>query len=189
MTGLTPGARVDKLSQIRSTTVLTVRKGDSVVLAGDGQVTAGQTVIKAGAVKVRRMHQGRVLAGFAGATADAMTLFERLEGKLEKYASQLPRAAVELAKDWRMDKSLRRLEALMLAVDKENTLLLSGNGDVIEPDDGLAGIGSGGPFALAAARALMAHSDLSAREIAEAALNIAADICIYTNHNIVIEEL
>jgi ATP-dependent HslUV protease, peptidase subunit HslV len=169
--------------------VLTVRKGDSVVVAADGQVTAGNTVIKSSAVKVRRMHQGRVLAGFAGATADAMTLFERLEGKLEKYASNLPRAAVELAKDWRMDKSLRRLEALMIAVDKENTLLLSGTGDVIEPDHGLAGIGSGGPFALAAAQALMAHSDLDARGIAAASLDIAADICIYTNHNVVIEEL
>ena len=158
-------------------------------MAADGQVTAGNTIMKSGAIKVRRMHQGQVLVGFAGATADAMTLFERLEGKLEKYASNLPRAAVELAKDWRMDKSLRRLEALMLAVDKDNTLLLSGTGDVIEPDQGIAGIGSGGPFALAAARALLDHSDLPAREIVEAAMSIAADICIYTNHNITVEEL
>lgn len=175
--------------KVRSTTVLTVRKGDSVVLAGDGQVTAGSTVIKSTAIKVRRMHQGKVLAGFAGATADAMTLFERLEGKLEKYASNLQRAAVELAKDWRTDKSLRQLEALMIAVDKETTLLLSGTGDVIEPDEGLAGIGSGGPFALAAARALSDHTRMTAREIAEESLKIAADICVYTNHSIVVEEL
>ena len=158
-------------------------------MAGDGQVTTGSTIMKAGAVKIRRMHQDTVLAGFAGATADALTLFERLEGKLQQYASNLKRAAVELAKDWRTDRSLRRLEALMVAVDKETTLILSGNGDVIEPDDGLAGIGSGGPFALAAARALAGHTDLSARRIAEEAMKIAADICVYTNHNIIIEEL
>ncbi len=174
---------------IRSTTVITVRRRGQVVLAGDGQVTVGQTILKARAVKVRRMHQGRVLAGFAGATADALTLFERLEGKLEKYASNLQRAAVELAKDWRMDKALRRLEALMIAVDKDITLVLSGTGDVIEPDDGLAAIGSGGPFALAAARALVRHTELSARDIAAEALKVAGEICVYTNDQITIEEL
>jgi len=158
-------------------------------MAGDGQVTTGSTIMKAKAVKIRRMHQDTVLAGFAGATADALTLFERLEGKLQQYASNLKRAAVELAKDWRTDRSLRRLEALMVAVDRETTLILSGTGDVIEPDDGLAGIGSGGPFALAAARALAAHTQLPARRIAEEAMKIAADICVYTNHNITIEEL
>ena len=145
--------------------------------------------MKTKAVKVRRMHQDRVLAGFAGATADALTLFERLEGKLDKYASNLQRAAVELAKDWRTDKALRRLEALMIAVDKDITLIVSGTGDVIEPDDGLAAIGSGGPYALAAARALMKHTDLSAREIALEALTLAAEICVYTNQNLTIEEL
>jgi ATP-dependent HslUV protease subunit HslV len=158
-------------------------------MAGDGQVTTGSTIMKAGAIKIRRMHEDTVLAGFAGATADALTLFERLEGKLQQYASNLKRAAVELAKDWRTDRTLRRLEALMVAVDKETTLILSGTGDVIEPDDGLAGIGSGGPFALAAARALAGQTDLPARRIAEEAMKIAADICIYTNHNIIIEEL
>lgn len=175
--------------RIRSTTICTVRRDGRVALAGDGQVTAGATVMKAGAAKVRRLHNNQVLVGFAGATADAMTLFERLEGKLNEYASNLKRAAVELAKDWRMDKSLRRLEAMMIAVDNENTLILSGNGDVIEPDDGLAAIGSGGPFALAAARALVGHTELPARQIVEEAMNIAADICIYTNHNLTIEEL
>jgi len=177
------------MNRINSTTVLSVRKDGRVVLAGDGQVSLDQTVIKTKAVKVRRMHQDRVLAGFAGATADALTLFERLEGKLNKYASNLQRAAVELAKDWRTDKALRRLEALMIAVDKDITLIVSGTGDVIEPDDGLAAIGSGGPYALAAARALMKHTDLSAREIALEALILAAEICVYTNQNLTIEEL
>lgn len=158
-------------------------------MAGDGQVTTGSTIMKTGAVKVRRMHQGRVLAGFAGATADALTLFERLEAKLDQYASNLARAAVELAKDWRTDKSLRRLEALMLAADKDVTLLISGVGDVIEPDDGLAAIGSGGPFALAAARALVKHTDLSPREIAVEALTLASEICVYTNNKLTVEEL
>jgi ATP-dependent HslUV protease subunit HslV len=180
---------MSQFTPVRSTTVLTVRRDGAVVLAGDGQVTAGATVVKTKAVKVRRMHGGKVLAGFAGSTADALTLFERLEGKLEKYASNLQRAAVELAKDWRTDRSLRRLEALMLAVDKTTTLLLSGTGDVIEPDDGLAGIGSGGPFALAAARALLNHTYLPARAIALESLKIAAGICVYTNDNIVVEEL
>jgi len=177
------------MNQIRGTTVISVRLGGRVVLAGDGQVSQGQTIMKSKARKVRRMHQGRVLAGFAGATADALTLFERLEGKLEKHASNLRRAAVELAKDWRTDRALRRLEAFMIAGDKDITLVLSGTGDVIEPDDGLAAIGSGGPMALAAARALIKHTDLSARQVAEEALRIAADICIYTNHEISLEEL
>ena len=177
------------MNRINSTTVFSVRKDGRVVLAGDGQVSLEQTVMKTKAVKVRRMHQDRVLAGFAGATADALTLFERLEGKLDKYASNLQRAAVELAKDWRTDKTLRRLEALMIAVDKDITLIVSGTGDVIEPDDGLAAIGSGGPYALAAARALMKHTDLSAKEIALEALILAAEICVYTNQNLTIEEL
>lgn len=177
------------LNPIRSTTICTYRRNGKVALAGDGQVTAGSTVMKSTAAKVRRMHQGKVLVGFAGATADAMTLFERLEGKLDEYASNLKRAAVELAKDWRMDRSLRRLEAMMIAVDSETTLILSGTGDVIEPDDGLAAIGSGGPFALAAARALIAHTEMDARQIVEEAMNIAADICVYTNHNLTLEEL
>jgi len=177
------------MNRINSTTVLSIRKDGRVVLAGDGQVSLDQTVMKAKAVKVRRMHQDRVLAGFAGATADALTLFERLEGKLDKYASNLQRAAVELAKDWRTDKALRRLEALMIAADKDITLIVSGTGDVIEPDDGLAAIGSGGPYALAAARALMKHTDLSAKEIALEALTLAAEICVYTNQNLTIEEL
>ncbi|MBW2617414.1 MAG: ATP-dependent protease subunit HslV [Deltaproteobacteria bacterium] len=177
------------MNRIKSTTVLSVRKDGRVVLAGDGQVSLDKTIMKTKAVKVRRMHQDRVLAGFAGTTADALTLFERLEGKLNKYASNLQRAAVELAKDWRTDKALRRLEALMIAVDKDITLIVSGTGDVIEPDDGLAAIGSGGPYALAAARALMKHTDLSAREVALEALTLAAEICVYTNQNLTIEEL
>ncbi len=175
--------------EIRSTTVLALKKDGVTVMAGDGQVTMGNTVVKGGAVKVRRLHEGKVLAGFAGATADAFTLFEKLEGKLEAYSGQLPRAAVELAKDWRTDKMLRRLEALLIAADKSHLLILSGSGDVIEPEEGVAAIGSGGPYALAAARALMRHSELPADEMAKAALNIAADICIYTNHQIVVEKL
>ncbi len=175
--------------EMHATTVLALRKDGEVVMAGDGQVTMGSTVVKAGARKVRRLYHDKVLAGFAGATADAFTLFERLEGKLEAYAGNLPRAAVELAKDWRMDKSLRRLEALLLAADREFLLMISGSGDVIDPEGGLAAIGSGGTFALAAARALLAHTNLGPREIAREAMGIAADICIYTNREIVVETL
>lgn len=172
-----------------ATTILAVRKGKQVVIAGDGQVSFGQTVIKANARKVRRLAGGGVIAGFAGSTADAFTLFERLEAKLEQYPSQLMRASVELAKDWRTDRYLRRLEAMMAVVDKDSSLLLSGGGDVLEPQDGLIGIGSGGAYALAAARALAANTKLEAAEIADKALRIAADICVYTNHNIVLESL
>jgi len=175
--------------KFRSTTILTVRHRDQVVLAGDGQVTLGETVVKAGARKVRRMHGGKVLAGFAGASADAMTLFDRLEGKLDQYKGNLTRAAVELAKDWRTDKILRRLEALLLAVDRDHTLIISGTGDVIEPDRGVAAIGSGGQYALAAARALMEHADMDAEEIVRTAMAITADICIYTNDQITVEVL
>lgn len=171
------------------TTILSVRKGDSVVIAGDGQVSMGQTVIKSNARKVRRLGDGSVIAGFAGATADAFTLFERLEAKLEQHPGQLTRACVELAKDWRTDRYLRRLEAMMAVADKKSSLILSGNGDVLEPEDGLIGIGSGGTFALAAARALIDRADFSAEQIARRAMDIAADICIYTNHNILIEIL
>ena len=175
---------------IRGTTVICVRHNGSVAIAGDGQVSLGSTVIKHKARKVRRLYEGGVLTGFAGATADAITLFERLEKKLEKRNGNLLKSAVELAKDWRTDKMLRRLEAMLIAADKEHSLLLSGAGDVIEPDDGLIAIGSGGPYALAAARAyLSANSALSAREIAEQALKIAAGICIYTNEDISIETL
>ena len=171
------------------TTILAVRKGDEVVVAGDGQVSLGQTVIKANARKVRRLADGYVIAGFAGATADAFTLFERLEGKLEQHPGQLTRACVELAKDWRTDRYLRRLEAMMAVADKSVSLVLSGTGDVLEPEDGLIGIGSGGSFALAAARALIDDENRSAREIAEKAMNIAAGICVYTNENVIIESL
>ena len=178
-----------RFPEMHATTVLAIRQGGRVVMAGDGQVTMGATVVKAGARKVRRLYHERVLAGFAGATADAFTLFERLEAKLEAYAGNLPRAAVELAKDWRTDKLLRRLEALLLAADEDHLLMISGLGDVIEPENGVAAIGSGGPFALSAARALLAHSGLDAEAIARAALEIAADICIYTNRQIVVETL
>ena len=171
------------------TTILAVRKGDQVVVAGDGQVSLGQTVIKANARKVQRPADGDVIAGFAGATADAFTLFERLDGKLEQHPGQLTRACVELAKDWRTDRYLRRLEAMMAVADKSVSLVLSGNGDVLEPEDGLIGIGSGGSFALAAARALIDDENRSAREIAEKAMNIAAGICVYTNENVIIESL
>jgi ATP-dependent HslUV protease subunit HslV len=171
------------------TTVVTVRKGQKVALGGDGQVTFGQTVIKSTAKKVRRLHENTVLAGFAGSTADAFTLFERFEAKLKEHNGQLLRSAVELAKDWRTDRFLRRLEAMLLVADREKTLLLSGTGDVLEPDAGIAAIGSGGPMSLAAARALSAHTHLSPREIVEQSLLIAADICVYTNREIVIEEL
>ncbi|MCP4330606.1 MAG: ATP-dependent protease subunit HslV [Alphaproteobacteria bacterium] len=171
------------------TTILTVRKGGKVVIAGDGQVSMGQTVLKANARKVRRLGDGQVIAGFAGATADALTLFERLESKLEKHPGQLTRACVELAKDWRTDRYLRRLEALMAVADSDVSLILTGTGDVLEPDDGLIGIGSGGMYALAAARALVDRDDLDAEAIARKAMAIAADICVYTNTNLTIESL
>ena len=171
------------------TTILAVRKADSVVVAGDGQVSLGQTVIKSNARKVRRLGDGSVIGGFAGATADAFTLFERLEGKLEQYPRQLTRACVELAKDWRTDRYLRRLEAMMAVADKEVSLVLTGTGDVLEPEDGLIGIGSGGNYALAAARALMDREDLDAEAVARKAMEIAAGICVYTNTELVIERL
>jgi len=174
---------------IRSTTVLSVRRDGKVVLAGDGQVTLGDSVIKHTAKKIRRLYQDKILAGFAGSTADAFTLFSRFESKLEQYHGNLGRSAVELAKDWRTDKFLRHLEALLLVCDKDQTFLLSGQGDVIEPDGGIAAIGSGGPFAQAAADALAAHTKLAAREIAEQAMKIAGKMCIYTNDNFTIEEL
>ena len=171
-----------------STTILAVRKNGAIAMAGDGQVTLGNTVMKGNARKVRRLFNDKVLAGFAGGTADAFTLFERFEGKLEKYGN-LTRAAIELAKDWRSDRYLRRLEALLLVGDTKNLFVISGNGDVIEPEHDLVAIGSGGPFAQAAARGIADNTDLSARDIVEKSLNIAADICIYTNRNLVIEEL
>lgn len=174
---------------IKSTTILCVRRDNKVAIGGDGQVTFGNTVLKHNAVKIRKMFGDKVLTGFAGATADAITLFEKFEGKLESYRGNLKRAAVELAKDWRTDKILRRLEALLLVADLEHTFILSGTGDVIEPEDGIAAIGSGGPYAQAAARALYENTNLSARDIVEKAMKIAADICIYTNENNVIEEL
>jgi ATP-dependent HslUV protease, peptidase subunit HslV len=177
------------LEQFRGTTIVSVRRNGRVALGGDGQVTLGNTVMKGNARKVRRLHGDKVLAGFAGGTADAFTLFERFEGKLDKYTGNLTRAAVELAKDWRTDRILRRLEALLAVADKDTSLIISGNGDVIEPEDSLIAMGSGGPFAQAAARALLENTELSAREISEKALNIAADICIYTNRQLTIEEL
>src|ERR671936_2465843 len=170
------------------TTILTVRKGGSVVIGGDGQVSIGQTIVKANARKVRRLAKGDVIGGFAGATADAFALFERLEAKLEQYPGQLTRACVELAKDWRTDRYLRRLEAMMLVADKSTSLVLTGTGDVLEPEHGVMGIGSGGNYALAAARALI-DTDLDAEAIVRKAMAIAADICVYTNHNIVVETL
>ena len=175
--------------ELRSTTILAVRHRGRIVLGGDGQVTLGQTVLKHNAVKVRRLHQERVLAGFAGAGADAITLFERFEQKLEKVNGNLRRAAVELAKDWRTDRMLRRLEALMVVADKDALLIVSGTGDVIEPEDGIAAIGSGGNYAVAAARALVHHSTLGARQIVEESMRIAAAICVYTNERLTIEEL
>jgi ATP-dependent HslUV protease subunit HslV len=174
---------------LHATTILSVRRGGQVVVAGDGQVTLGTTIVKGGARKVRRLGDGSTIGGFAGAAADGMTLFEKLDGKLREHRGNLRRAAVELAKDWRSDRVLRRLEAMLVVADKESTYLLSGASDVIEPDDGLAAIGSGGSFALAAARALHTHTEMPARAICEAALGIAADICIYTNHSLTIEEL
>jgi len=172
-----------------ATTIVSVRRDGRVAVAGDGQVTLGNTVMKAGARKVRRMNDGRVIAGFAGSAADGIALFEKLEVKLKEYNGNLARGAVELAKDWRTDRILRRLEAMLVVADKERTFLLSGTGDIIEPDEGVIAIGSGGPYALAAARALLEHSTLPARAIVEAALGIAADICIYTNRNLTVEEL
>lgn len=177
------------MEQYRGTTILSVRRNNCVVIGGDGQVTLGNTVMKGNARKVRRLYHDKVIAGFAGGTADAFTLFERFEAKLEKHSGHLVRSAVELAKDWRTDKMLRRLEALLAVADTEASLIISGNGDVIEPEEGLMAIGSGGPFAQAAARGLLDNTELSAREVVEKGLSIAADICIYTNHNRVIEEL
>ncbi len=174
---------------LRGTTIVTARRGAHVALGGDGQVSFGATVMKARARKVRTLRGGDVLAGFAGSTADAFTLFERFEGKLEEHGGQLLRAAVEMAKDWRTDRFLRRLEAMLVVADKAHTLVLSGNGDVIEPDGGVAAIGSGGPMALAAARALADYTSLSPRDVVEKALGIAADICVYTNHHITVEEI
>lgn len=172
----------------RGTTILCVRKDGQTVIAGDGQVTFGNTVLKSNAKKVRRLGGGNIIAGFAGATADAFTLFERLEAKIDKYSGQLTRACVELAKDWRTDRYLRKLEAMMIVADKDTTLVLTGNGDVLEPQNGVIGIGSGGAFAQAAALALI-DGDKSAEQTVEKAMNIAADICIYTNHNIITEKL
>jgi ATP-dependent HslUV protease subunit HslV len=177
------------LVKIRSTTIISVRHNGEVAVAGDGQVTMGNTVMKHEARKVRRLYDGRVITGFAGATADAFTLFDKLEEKLERYNGNLLRSAVELAKEWRTDKMLRRLEAMMVAVDKEHSLLLSGSGDVIEPDDGILAIGSGGPYAQSAAKALLLHVDLPAEEICRTAMKVAASICIYTNDNIVLEKI
>ncbi len=177
------------MEQYRGTTILSVRRGDSVVIGGDGQVSIGNTVMKGNARKVRRLYKDQVLAGFAGGTADAFTLFELFEGQLEKHQGHLVRSAVELAKAWRTERALRRLEALLAVADRETSLIITGNGDVIEPEDNLIAIGSGGPFAQSAARALLDNTDLPARDIVEKGLGIAADICIYTNHNRVIEEL
>ena len=174
---------------IRATTILAVRKDGKAVVAGDGQVSFGETIMKHKATKVRYMYDGRVLAGFAGAAADAFNLFERLEEKLETYSGNLTRSAVELAKDWRTDRILRKLEALLLAVDREHMFVISGTGDVIEPDEDVAAIGSGGPYALAAARALVEHSDLDAETIAREAMKIAASICVYTNEHLVVHQL
>lgn len=177
------------MQQFEATTILSVRRGGEVVLAGDGQVTVGNTVMKSNARKVRRVFNDTVLAGFAGGTADAFTLFERFEGALDKFQGNLTRAAVELAKDWRSDRVLRRLEALLAVADRNVSLIVSGNGDVIEPEEGLIAIGSGGPYAQAAARALLDSTHLDARTIVARSLAIAADICIYTNHNVTIESL
>jgi ATP-dependent HslUV protease subunit HslV len=192
MAGLSAAAHPLDLGEgrrIRSTTVICVRRGDSVVMAADGQVSIGATVMKGSAKKIRKLYNDKVLAGFAGSTADAFSLFARFETKLEQYAGNLGRAAVELAKDWRTDKMLRQLEALLIVTDAKQTFLLSGTGDVIDPDEGIATIGSGGSYALAAARALLQNTDLSAREIAVKSLKIAGEICIYTNDQMTVEEL
>jgi ATP-dependent HslUV protease subunit HslV len=177
------------VSRLRSTTILAVRHGGAVALGGDGQVTLGQVVMKSDASKVRRLHGGKVLTGFAGAAADSFALLERFEARLKDFQGNVPRAATELAKDWRTDRALRRLEAMLIVADRDNLLVLSGTGDVIQPTDGAAAIGSGGPYALAAARALLLHADMPAAAIVRAALEIAADLCIYTNRNIAVEEL
>lgn len=177
------------MEQYRGTTILCVRRGDKVVIGGDGQVTMGNTVMKGNARKVRRLYKDKVIAGFAGGTADAFTLFERFERKLEMHQGHLVRAAVELAKDWRTDKILRRLEALLAVADSKASMIITGNGDVIEPEEGLIAIGSGGPFAQSAARALLENTQLSAMDIVRKSLTIAGDICIYTNHNLTLEEL
>ena len=174
---------------IHSTTILAIRHRDRSVLAGDGQVTFGDTVVKHGAKKIRRLYNDRILAGFAGSAADSFALFSRFEAKLEQYRGNLDRASVELAKEWRTDRALRRLEAMLVVVDKSSMFLLSGNGDLIEPDEGVIGIGSGGAYALAAAKALVRHTNLDARAIAEHAMNVAASICVYTNNTLAIEEL
>jgi len=186
-----PGLRwkENAVTRLRSTTILAVRGRGGVAVGGDGQVTLGQVVMKSDAHKVRRLYDGRVLAGFAGAAADAFSLLERFEAKLKDYQGNVPRAATELAKDWRMDRMLRRLEAMLVAADREHLLVVSGTGDVIQPTDGVAAIGSGGPFALAAARALLTHTELNAAQIVRAGLEIAADLCIYTNRQIEVEEL
>ena len=189
MGGAWGGGVSERVPVIRATTVMSVRHGGTVAIAGDGQVSIGQTVVKAAARKVRKLHHGRVVAGFAGAAADAFTLFARFEAKLEEHRGNLPRAAVELAKEWRTDRALRRLEALLIVADRQSSLLISGTGDLITPEEGLLAVGSGGPFALAAARALVAHSSLDARAIAEQALRIAAGICVYTNDHITVEAL
>ncbi len=177
------------MEQYRGTTILSVRRKNSVVIGGDGQVSMGNTVMKGNARKVRRLYKDTVIAGFAGGTADAFTLFERFEGQLEKHQGHLVKAAVELAKDWRTDKALRRLEALLAVADKDASLIITGNGDVIEPEDGIMAIGSGGPFAQSAAKALVDSTEMGARDIVEKGLEIAGDICIYTNHNRTIEEI
>jgi ATP-dependent HslUV protease subunit HslV len=177
------------MEQFHGTTILSVRRGSSVALGGDGQVTLGQVVVKGGAKKVRRLHQDRILAGFAGGTADAFTLFERFEAKLDKHQGNLMRSAVELAKDWRTDRILRRLEAMLAVADHEHSLIITGAGDVIEPEQGIVAIGSGGPYAQSAAKALLENTQLGAREIVEKALAIAAELCIYTNHQRTIEVL
>ena len=182
-------SRINTLEQYRGTTILSVRRGNQVVIGGDGQVSLGNTIMKGNARKVRRLFHDKVIAGFAGGTADAFTLFERFEAKLEKHRGQLVRAAVELAKDWRTEQSLRKLEALLAVADQNASLIITGNGDVIEPEEGLIAIGSGGPYAQSAARALLDNTELSAQEIVEKGLAIAGDICIYTNHNHTIEVL
>ena len=177
------------MNEARGTTIIAVSRGGRVAMAGDGQVTVGNTVLKHTARKIRRLHHDRIVAGFAGATADAFTLFEKFEGKLVEFRGNLRRAAVELAKDWRTDRVLRRLDALMLVTDGSDLMLLSGSGDVVEPDDGVIGVGSGGPYAMAAARAMLVHTDKPAIDIAREALRIASEICIYTNANVVAEEV
>jgi len=177
------------MRQMRGTTILSVRKGNEVVIGGDGQVSLGNTVMKGNAKKVRRLYKDQIIAGFAGGTADAFTLFEKFEAKLDKHQGHLTRAAVELAKDWRTDKYLRKLEAMIIVADKDASFIITGNGDVVEPQGGVLAIGSGGAFAESAARALTGNTDLSARDIVEKSLNIAADICVYTNNNLTIEEI